>query len=82
MKSTLKLLLISVLFCGTAMADGDMGGGGGFAPTVCETVQQTEGDMGGGGGLAPSPCTEDTGTIKISDSMLVYVSKFVISVVR
>jgi hypothetical protein len=82
MKFTLKLLLIVVLFCGTAMADGDMGGGGGFAPTICETTQTTEGDMGGGGGLAPASCTDDTGTIKISDSLSVYVFKFVISFLR
>jgi hypothetical protein len=31
MKSTLKFLLIVVLFCGTAMAEGEMVGGG-FAP--------------------------------------------------
>jgi hypothetical protein len=32
MKSTLKLLLIVVLFCGTAMAEGGEMSGGGFAP--------------------------------------------------
>lgn len=59
MKSTLKLLLIVVLFCGTAMADGDMGGGGGFAPTSG---------------------TRETRTSKVSDAVLIYMSKFVISI--
>lgn len=100
MKFTLKLLLIVVLFCGTAMADGDMGGGGGDAPTICEPAQtegdmgggggdapicepeQTEGDMGGGGGLAQTAGTPETRTAKISDAVLIYASKFVISFLR
>jgi len=61
MKFTLKLLLIVVLFCGTAMADGDMGGGGGLAPTTG---------------------TPEARTTKVSDAMLVYVSKLVISFLR
>jgi hypothetical protein len=59
MKSTLKLLLIVVLFCGTAMA----------------------GEMIGGG-FAPLPDTPETGTTDVSDAVLVYVSKIVISFLR
>lgn len=60
MKSTLKLLLIVVLFCGTAMAEGEMVGGG-FAPTTG---------------------TSEPGTTKMSDAMVVYVSKLIISFLR
>ena len=59
MKSTMKLLLIVTLFCGTAMA----------------------GEMVGGG-FAPTPDTPEAGTTKVSDAMLIYVSKFVISFLR
>jgi len=62
MKSTLKLLMIVVLFCGTALAD--------------------DGDMGGGGGFAPPADPPEAGTIEASDALLVYVSEFVISVLR
>jgi hypothetical protein len=57
MKSTLKLLLIVVLFCGTAMAEGEMVGGG----------------------FAPPTGTPEPETTKVSDDVLIYVSKLVIS---
>ena len=60
MKSTLKLLLIVVLFCGSAMAEGQMTGGG----------------------LAPPADPPEAGTTEVSDAMLIYVSEFVISLLR
>jgi hypothetical protein len=60
MKSTMKLLLIVVIFCGTAMAGGEMVGGG----------------------FAPTPDTPEAETTKVSDAMLIYVSKWVISFLR
>ncbi len=48
MKSTIKLLLIGIIFAGSVLADGDMGNGG----YTCE------GDMGNGGRICPTECTE------------------------
>ena len=60
MKTTLKLLLIVTLFCGTAMAEGEMSGGG----------------------LAPTTGTPEAETTKVSATLLVYVSDFVVSFLR
>ncbi|MCD9186148.1 MAG: hypothetical protein LUM44_06930 [Pyrinomonadaceae bacterium] len=56
MKNTLKLTLIIALFCTTAFADGNMGGGG-FAPTTTES-----GGVMGTGTFAPTT-TESGGVM-------------------
>lgn len=76
----MKFLLIVVLFCGTAMAEGEMGGGG-YAPPPCTPDCPP-----------PPPCEDEEnclgmpseipGTIKLSDKILIYAAKFVISTVR
>lgn len=66
MKSTLKIFLFLALFCGTAMADGDMGPGG-----FC-------GDMGPGGrtGLAE----DKTSTTKTSDKIVAVFAKYIYTI--
>jgi len=80
MKLTIKLLLIVVLFCGTALAEGEIGGGGGYAPPPCTP------------NCPPPPCedeelciampAENPWTKKASDSALIYISKLVISILE
>ena len=48
----------------------------------CGTALADDGDMGGGGGFAPPADPPEAGTIEASDALLVYVSEFVISVLR
>lgn len=55
MKSTMKLFLVLALFCGTAMADGDMGNGG---RTGDMGNGGRDGDMGNGGLACAAKCVE------------------------
>ena len=55
MKTLIKLVLVTVLFCGAAYAeDGDMGNGGLWAgPVVSSPTADGDGDMGNGGKTCP-----------------------------
>jgi hypothetical protein len=62
----MKILLFVALFCGTAMADGDMGPGG-----LC-------GDMGPGGRIALAE--EKTSTTKTSDKIVAVFAKYIYTI--
>lgn len=53
MKSTMKVFLVLALFCGSAMAEGDMGNGGLWAGGTTTTRTTEDGDMGNGGKTCP-----------------------------
>ncbi len=82
MKSTMKVFLVLALFCGTALADGDMGNGGLWTgtddtkTTVTVTVNDEGGDMGNGGKTCPNGQTACLAVVP-DDSEL-----FIISYVR
>lgn len=72
MKSTMKLFLLAALFCGTALADGDMGNGG---------------DTGCTRNCPPPPCEENcravpvnSPTIKVSDEAVIFLSRFIVKI--
>jgi hypothetical protein len=79
MKSTMRLFLLVALFCGTVLADGEMGGGGLAAP----------GEMGGGGVAAPGEMggggvavnsTEKPGSIQTTDEIVVVFTKYIFKI--
>jgi len=75
MKSTMKLFLLIALFCGTVVADGEMGGGG-LAPGEMGGGGYAPGEMGGGG-LVVS--TEKPGT-KTSDEIVIVFAKYIFKI--
>ncbi|HMJ08863.1 MAG TPA: hypothetical protein VK468_07650 [Pyrinomonadaceae bacterium] len=82
MKSTLKLFLVLALFCGTALADGDMGAGGLTSGTSMKEiiVVNDDGDMGAGGKTCPSGQTTCFVATDNSQSILDFVRSFLSSI--
>lgn len=78
MKSTLKAVLVLALFCGTALAEGDMGNGGLWAGDGVITSGPTaeDGDMGNGGKTCPQGQTCLAGEPDESFSILKFVRSF------
>ena len=80
----MKFFLVVVLFCGTAMADGQMGSGG-YAPCTPDCTSSScppncTPPCENGGCRMATPA--DTGSIKVSDRVIIYLSKFIVSVLR
>jgi hypothetical protein len=73
MKLTIKLFLLVTLFCGTVMADGDMGSGGRTGDMGSGGLT---GDMGSGGVVAS---TEKPGT-KTSEEIVVLFAKYIFKI--
>lgn len=73
MKNTMKLFLTIALFCTTAFADGNMGGGG-----------FTDGNMGGGGKTCTGNCLVDSRpTAETGDSdnsVMKFIEDYLISI--
>jgi hypothetical protein len=78
MKSVLKAVIVLALFCGTALADGDMGNGGIWqgGGTGNSTPTANGGDMGNGGIVCPEgeTCTGEPDGDPFS--LLTFLSSF------
>lgn len=83
MKSTIKVVLVLALFCGTALAeDGDMGNGGLTAATGAkEVVTNSEtGDMGNGGKTCPNGQTTCLASTGDPNSIFEFARQFLASI--
>lgn len=79
MKNTIKLFFVIVLFCATAFAEGNMGGGG-FTG---------DGNMGGGGKTCTGTCiiatetnpdTKKSGEADESESVIKFIQDYLVSI--
>jgi len=77
MKSTIKLFLVLALFCGTALAEGDMGNGG-RAGDMGNGGR--DGDMGNGGLVCAEKCVLSPSDD--SSDLMTLISKYFISVFK
>jgi hypothetical protein len=71
MKSTVKLLLITVLFTSAAFAEGEMGSNGKTCPTGSTCLTET-----------PPPAEGEPTTTESDDTILTYVQKYLESMVE